>query len=214
MNKKLMIVLVAGLCMIQISGCGNKNKPESTEVNESAVETSTADSDKVDSADIPELPPIEQEEEEDTLEFYEEADLACVLPNGFSAYDGEEGVYVYRTYPKDLSTISYVISEGDENITKMSKEEYVDMIEADFLDVYGDNVQIKINSYERIKVDRRDGLKVKLEYEFKGVEYEQLIYIIYNGDETHHLNFTQEKGAGWMDEFEETGNTISFQARN
>lgn len=214
MNKKLMIVLVAGLCMMQISGCGNKNKQESTEVNESAVETSTADSDKVDSADIPELPSIEQEIEDDTPEFFEEADLACALPNGFSAYEGEEGVYVYRTYPKDLSTISYVISEGDENITKMPKEEYVDMLEADFLDVYGDDVQIKINTYERIKVDKRDGLKVKLEYEFKGVEYEQLIYIIYNGDETHHLNFTQEKGAGWMDEFEETGNTLSFQARN
>lgn len=213
MNKKLMIVLVAGLCMMQISGCGNKNKQESTGTNESAVESSTADSNKVDSAEVPEIPIFNQPEEDGAPAFFEEADLACALPDGFVEYDGGEGIYVYKTYPKDVSTISHVISEGDENITEMSQEEYKDMLEADFLDAYGDNVQIKINTYEKIKVDKRSGLKIKLEYTFKNVEYEQLIYIIYNGNETHHLNFLQEKGGGWMEKFEESASTITFAAR-
>lgn len=213
MNKKLMIVLVAGLWMMQISGCGNKNVQESTEVNESAVENSTADSDKVDSANIPEIPVPDLTEGDNTPAVFGEADLACVLPDGFIEYDGEEGVYVYKTYPKDISTISYVISEGDEDITQMSQDEYKSMLEADFLKTYGDDVKILINSYEKIKVDGRSGLKIKLEYKFKGVDYEQLIYIIYNGNETHNLDFTQEKGGGWMEKFEESGKSLSFEER-
>lgn len=213
MNKKLMIVLVAGLCMMQISGCGNRNKQESTEINESAVESSTADSDKVDSAEVPEMPAANTAQEDDNAPaFFEEAELACVLPDGFKEYD--EGVYVYKSYPKDISTISHVISEGDEDITVMSEQDYKEMLEADYLAAYGDDVEIKINSYEKIKVDKRNCLKVKLEYKFKGVDYEQLIYLIYNGDETHTLSYTQEKGGDWMDEFEESGQTLSFTKSN
>lgn len=217
MYKKLILLLVTSVLMVQIIGCGNKNNQESTG-NGSAVENSTADSDnsQVDLENIPQI-----SENSDTKQgtvtdeevVYEPADLSCELPNGFEAYEDEEGVYVYKNYPKDSSTISYVISESDEDITKMTRDEYKKLLEDDFLEVYGDDVKININSFEYIKVDKRNGIKIKLEYEFKGVEYEQLNYIIYNGDETHSLNFTQEKGGKWMDDFEKSGDSLHFEPR-
>ncbi|MGN0376942.1 MAG: hypothetical protein ACI4ED_04835 [Suilimivivens sp.] len=214
MYKKLILVLVTGVLMVQIIGCGNKSNQESTG-NESAVGSSTADSDnsQVDLVDITENSDIQQGTEMDEEVVCEPADLSCELPNGFEPYEGEEGVYVYKTYPKDVSTISYVISESDEDITQMTQDEYKKLLEDDFLDAYGDDVKIIINSFENIKVDKRNGIKIKLEYEFKGVEYEQLNYIIYNGDETHSLNFTQEKGEKWMDDFEKCGDSLHFQPR-
>lgn len=210
MYKKLIILLVTMVLMAQVIGCGNKNNHESTEA-ESAVETATADLND----DQPDLPEVSEEAvvpEEDEDVVYEPADLSCELPKGFVAYD-EEGVYVHKSYPTDISTISYVISESDEDITQMSQDEYKKLLEDDFLSAYGDEVKVIIISYENIKVDKRNGLKIKLEYEFKGVEYEQLNYIIYNGDETHSLNFTQEKGEDWMEEFEKSGNSLHFAAR-
>ena len=211
MYKKLILLLVTGILAIQIAGCGNKKNQESTEV-ESAVENSTADSDssQIDLEDWPDLPGTETEAEE---VFYEPADLSCSLPKGFKALDSEEGIYVYKTYPKDISTISYVISENDEDITQMSVDEYKKLLEDDFLDTYGDEVTVNITSYKKINVDGRNGLKIKLSYEFKGVEYEQLNYIFFNGDESHIMCYTQEADAGWMEKFEESGDSLRFVAR-
>ena len=211
MYKKLILLLVTGILAIQIAGCGNKKNQESTEV-ESAVENSTADSDssQIDLEDLPDLPGTETEAEE---VFYEPADLSCSLPKGFKALDGEEGIYVYKTYPKDISTISYVISENDEDITQMSVDEYKKLLEDDFLDTYGDEVTVNITSYKKINVDGRNGLKIKLSYEFKGVEYEQLNYIFFNGDESHIMCYTQEADAGWMEKFEASGDSLRFVAR-
>lgn len=54
----------------------------------------------------------------------------------------------------------------------------------------------------------RSGFSIEL----KGTVYEQLSYNLFNGDETHILTFTQEEGAGWMDDFEKCGESIHFVA--
>lgn len=207
MYKKLILLLTAGLMAAQLLGCGN-NKQESVE-DESAVEISTADSgDKNTSSDIVPVGPSQQYD--DSEDVYEKAEISCSLPKGFKAYEAEEGMYVHKNYPKDLSTISYVISEGDENITEKSKEEYQAMIEDDFDASYGDTVPVTIEQYDRIRIDGRPGLKIRLQYELKGTVYEQLSYNLFNGDETHILTFTQEEGAGWLDDFEKCGESIHF----
>lgn len=207
MYKKLILLLTAGLMAAQLLGCGN-NKQESVE-DESAVEISTADSgDKNTSSDIVPVGPSQQYD--DSEDVYEKAEISCSLPKGFKAYEAEEGMYVHKNYPKDLSTISYVISEGDENITEKSKEEYQAMIEDDFDASYGDTVPATIEQYDRIRIDGRPGLKIRLQYELKGTVYEQLSYNLFNGDETHILTFTQEEGAGWLDDFEKCGESIHF----
>lgn len=206
MLKKLMLLLTTGILAAQLLGCGSGDTGSVDDG--SAVEESAADS--VSDSDVVPVGPSQQYDEEETI--YEKAEIACDLPGGFVAYEEDEGLYVRKNYPTDLSTISYVISEGEEDVTQMTQDEYAQMIEDDLLENYGDDIDVNIAQYARIKIDGRPGVKIRLSYELKGTVYEQLTYMLYNGDETHILTFTQEEGAGWMDDFEESGATIHFVA--
>ncbi|MDE7249275.1 MAG: hypothetical protein K2N82_05180, partial [Lachnospiraceae bacterium] len=108
------------------------------------------------------------------------------------------------------STVTYVIAESDENISDVSQDEFREMMEADFLDTYGDQVNINITNFERIKVNRRSGLRIDMEYEFKGAEYMQTAVMLYNGDESHIINYTQEKDGKWAEEFENSISSLNF----
>lgn len=213
MYRKWMLILVTGMLAAQIVGCSGTGNNETTEVeNESAVDNSTADSDNIQDGTEENIPDGLDGDDEPPMVFGD-ADLTMVLPRGFRAYQNEEGLYVHRNYPSDLSTISYVISESDEDITQMKQEEFTDLLEADYYDVYGDNVEIHVTEYEGIQIDGRHGLRIKFEFEFKGIEYEQLMYAIYNGNETHILNYTQEKDGDWMEEFEKSAASISLRSQ-
>lgn len=216
MYKRIMVFFVTGLLLTQVTGCGDKNAPETAEMNVTVEEIVEVDKEKVSSASVPSdsEDPAETapDAEFDEPAVFEEADLTCILPDGFNEHD-VEGLYVHKNYPTDTATIDYMIVESDEDIMEMAKEEYKEMLEVEFLDRYGDDIEVVINSFEKIRVDGRNGLKVKMEYEFRGTVYEQLIYLIKNGDENHNLSFTQEKDGGWMDEFEKSGDTISFEAK-
>lgn len=205
MYKKLMLMLTCGMLVVSLAGCG-KNNQGSAEVNEeSAVGNSAADSanDSADSVKLPELSPEEEF-------IYEPAELSCSLPKGFVADSNEEGMYVHKSYPKDLSTISYDISDSSEELAWLSQDEYKRLMEEDYLNTYGDEVTINISSYENIVIDHRSGFRIMMSYEFKNMEYEQLTYILFNGDELHNLTFSQEKGKDWMDDFEACAETIHF----
>lgn len=217
MFKRWMLLLITGLFLTQIIGCGNNKNQESTEViEESAVDNTTADSDNVQS-ELEELPPIVEEPEgaatDDEQPVFGEAELVCSIPEGFEAYEGDEGLYVHKSYPSDLSSISYVISESEEDVSAIEKNDYKKMLEEDFYESYGDEVDVSITEYEKIKVDGRNGLKIKLDYAFKGIEYEELIYMIYNGDESHIVCYTQEKDGKWTEEFETSGDSISLKSK-
>lgn len=207
MRKKWMLLLLAGLLLVQTAGCsGKKENQESGEIQAEEPEAGTSDS--VESRTEAESE-VEQTTQEDAIAFHE-AELSCELPKGFQAYPEEEGLYVYKNYPKDISTISYVISESEENITQMSQDEFKRMLEADYQNAYGDQVVIEITQFETITVSKRPGIKVMMAFEFKGVVYEQLMYMLYNGNESHLLCYTQEKGGKWMEEFAASGDTITF----
>lgn len=205
MYKKLILMLTCSMLVVSLAGCG-KNNQESAEVNEeSAVDNSAADSANasVDSVKLPELSP-----EEDFV--YEPAMLACSLPKDFKADSSEEGMWVHKSYPTDLSTITYDISDSSEELKGMSLDVYKRLMEEDFLNTYGDEVTINISSYDNIVIDHRNGFRIMMSYEFKNMEYEQLTYILFNGDELHNLTFSQEKDKGWMDDFEACAETIHF----
>lgn len=219
--KRMMALLVTGVLLSLVTGCGNKNDPEPEEVSvavedivEAEQEIVGAEQEMLSTANVPsdlaDAPEMESESDEPAV--FEEADLSCILPDGFNEHD-VEGVYVHKNYPRDTATIDYLIAESDEDITEMTQEEYKEMLEAELLDRYGDDIDITIENFEKIKVDGRNGLKVKMEFEFRATVYEQLIYMVKNGNENHNLSFTQEKDGGWMDEFEKSGDTISFVAR-
>lgn len=209
MYKRLILMLAFGMLVVSLAGCG-KNRG-SAEVNEeSAVDNSAADSADalVDSVKFPELSPEEEVAEEEVI--YEPAMLACSLPKDFKPDSGEEGLWVHKSYPTELSSISYDISEGSENFSQMTLEEYKSLMEDDYISTYGDAVTLNISVYEKIAIDRRNGFKILMSYELKEIEYEQLTYLLFNGDEIHNLTFTQEKGNDRMDDFEACAETIHF----
>ena len=162
-------------------------------------------------ADSESLPPISFDEEEEYD--YKPAELACSLPKGFTAASGEEGMYLHKSYPQDLSAISYDISDisdSDVNIKQMAMEDYKNIIEEDFLSTYGDVVTVNISTYESIVLDHRSGLKIKMSYNFKSMDYEQLTFLLFNGDELHNLTFTQVGDNDWMEEFEACAENLHF----
>lgn len=206
MYKKLILMLTCSMLVVSLAGCG-KNNQESAEVNEeSAVDNSAADSAHTlpESGSVPGLSPDEEEF------VYEPAELACSLPKGFVPDSEEEGLYVHKSYPKDLSSISYDISDSGEDLTQMTLEEYKRMVEDDYIRTYGDVVTLSISEYENLTVDHRSGLRIKMSYEFKGEEYEQLTYLFSNGDEIHNLTFSQVGDRDWMEDFEASAGTIHF----
>lgn len=216
MRKKLiMALLVVLLCTV--AGCGNKNKDDAEGDGESgAVKITDVEAAAVPGMDNPgensdEAEPVDEVEEvEDTSAFFSSADLLWILPKSFRALDGAEGVYVPRDYPKDTSTVTYVIAESDENISDVSQDEFREMMEADLLDAYGDQVSINITNYQKIKVNRRSGLRIDMEYMLKGTEYRQTAVMIYNGDESHIIYYTQEKDGKWAEEFENSISSLNF----
>lgn len=210
MYKKCLILLMAGM-LIFSAGCGKQgNSVDATE--ESAVDSSTADSntDNVESAKDVNDSNIVEEADPDEEYITAPGDLSCVIPKGFVEEPDEPGLYLHRTYPRDLASISHTIGDADDDITDISSDDFCQMMEDEFLEYYGDEVEIHISEFNRVKVDGRKGLRIKFEYEFKGQGYEVLTYYINNGENFHTLAFTQLEGDDWMDEFEECGETITF----
>lgn len=209
--KKLSIMLIGVMLVLTMTGCGEKKDNSDVTIEESAVGDTAADSDNM-IVETEEIPKADAEINTDQEEYIndESEELTCVLPDGFKEYPDEEGLYVYKNFPKDPSTISYVISESDKT-TEITKESLKADLEADYLEAYGDQVDIEITEFQNIKIDGRKSLSIKMEYEFKGVAYEQLMYVIYNGTDLHVLNFTQEKDGKWSEEFKACADSIAFE---
>ena len=215
MYKKRIMLCVLSLLFL-MTACGNKEKEESSDVTmqKPAVEESAAGSDDTIVEEEEKTEPKEEavEKTEAVQEEYvndESEELTCVLPDGFEAYPEEEGLYVHKSFPKDTATISYVISDSD--ATEITKEKLETDLEADYLDAYGDEVDVIVSQFKEAKIDGRKSVHIKLEYEFKGVEYEQFMCLIYNGADAHVLNFTQEKGGKWTEDFEKCIDSIAFE---
>lgn len=204
-KKKLAIVLALVFMLGLVSSCG-KQSEESLPEESAIVETEDV---QEDNADVETADDVEEEIDETPITF-SDADLLWALPKGFVALEGEEGVYVPKSYPKDTSTITYVIGESDIDISTVPKDEFEQMMEEDYLNTYGDQVDIKISNYEKGSLNGRNTLRIDMEYEFKGTDYEQIEFMIFNGDESHIINFLQEKGGKWMDGFEDSIASMTF----
>lgn len=208
MDKRWLILLLMILITVQITGCAGRETENPSDPGTSAGQEIAED----ESTGTIEFSSWSDEETEEQPEF-KPADLACKIPDGFEEQSDEAGLYLHKSFPEDISSISYIITQTDDAVMKMTKEDYREAYARELYDVYGDEVDIIIHSFEHVKVDQRNAIRIALEYELKGVTYEQLNFMIFNGDEDHIMSYTQEAGGKWMEEFEKCSQTLHFVDR-
>lgn len=147
MKRKItMLLLCCG--MLLFAGCG---KQKAVEEQPQTGQTQ----------DVPQaiLPALTEEETGDTDVYFAPADLTCVLPKGFQDDGDNEGLYVHKSYPTDISTISHVISEEGDDISQWSADDFKAALEQDYYDTYGDHVNIEIVQSDKLTVDGRPGYR-------------------------------------------------------
>ena len=200
--QKRRIVLLISIMLLTMTACGNKSLESSNEAI--AEQTDVEDEPKAD------LTEDNGESNGQEIITFSDGELRWKLPEQFEELEDEEGIYVHRSYPKDISTVSYIILDNDSSFTDITKEEFRSMLEDDIYDTYGDEVDVIVNKYEKGKLNDRNTLRIDFEFQFKGTDYEQIEIIIFNGDETHIINYMQEKGGKWSEEFEKSISSMSF----
>ena len=200
--QKRLIVLLISIMLLTMTACGNKSLESSNE----------AIAEQTDVEDVPKADLTEDNGESNEQEIitFSDGELRWKLPEQFEELEDEEGIYVHKSYPKDISTVSYIILDNDSSFTDITKEEFQSMLEDDIYDTYGDEVDVIVNKYEKGKLNDRNTLRIDFEFQFKGTDYEQIEIIIFNGDETHIINYMQEKGGKWSEEFEKSISSMSF----
>ena len=200
--QKRLIVLLISIMLLTMTACGNKSLESANEAI--AEQTDVEDEPKAD------LTEDNGESNEQEMITFSDGELRWKLPEQFEELEDEEGIYVHKSYPKDISTVSYIILDNDSSFTDITKEEFQSMLEDDIYDTYGDEVDVTVNKYEKGKMNSRNTLRIDFEFQFKGTDYEQIEIIIFNGDETHIINYMQEKGGKWSEEFEKSISSMSF----
>ena len=200
--QKRRIVLLISIMLLTMTACGNKSLESSNEAI--AEQTDVEDEPKAD------LTEDNGESNGQEIITFSDGELRWKLPEQCEELEDEEGIYVHRSYPKDISTVSYIILDNDSSFTDITKEEFQSMLEDDIYDTYGDEVDVIVNKYEKGKLNDRNTLRIDFEFQFKGTDYEQIEIIIFNGDETHIINYMQEKGGKWSEEFEKSISSMSF----
>ena len=208
MDKRWIILRLMILIIVQIAGCTGRETENPLDPGMSAGQEIAED----ESTGTIEFSSWSDEEAWEQPEF-KPADLACKIPDGFEEQSDEAGLYLHKSFPEDISSISYIITQTDDAVMKMTREDYREAYARELYDVYGDEVDIIIHSFEHVKVDQRNAIRITLEYELKGVIYEQLNFMIFNGDEDHIMSYTQEAGGKWMEEFEKCAGTLHFVDR-
>ena len=200
--QKRLIVLLISIMLLTMTACGNKSLESANE----------AIAEQTDVEDVPKADLTENNGESNEQEMitFSDGELRWKLPEQFEELEDEEGIYVHKSYPKDISTVSYIILDNDSSFTDITKEEFQSMLEDDIYDTYGDEVDVIVNKYEKGKLNDRNTLRIDFEFQFKGTDYEQIEIIIFNGDETHIINYMQEKGGKWSEEFEKSISSMSF----
>lgn len=200
--QKRLIVLLISIMLLTMTACGNKSLESANE----------AIAEQTDVEDVPKADLTENNGESNEQEIitFSDGELRWKLPEQFEELEDEEGIYVHKSYPQDISTVSYIILDNDSSFTDITKEEFRSMLEDDIYDTYGDEVDVIVNKYEKGKLNDRNTLRIDFEFQFKGTDYEQIEIIIFNGDETHIINYMQEKGGKWSEEFEKSISSMSF----
>ena len=212
MNKRTILIVLA-LTLTLLSGCSEKQQKE-TEIAP-ATETSVAGISESGDEEIGTQEAQDGETDEQTTEAQIEesiGNLILGLPEDFVAYEGEEGLYVCKTYPREIACISFMVAEydGEKDIT--DKVDYTEQLIKTFLDSYGEVVTVDVNDFWQYEVDGREVVEIESAYTLLGSAYEQLQLLIYDeeGKQQYNITYMQETGNKWMNAFRRSAESISF----
>lgn len=199
--KKLKASFLIALISLSVMACGKEKAVENTTTQSKPANTTIRE------VNVESIAAPYEEESEYT---FAPAELVCTIPDGFSEsdYDGE---YLYKTYPKDVSSINQVISESDEDPTLKTQDEFVQELQAEYKSAYGEDIAINVTQYDNIVVDNRPGLWIMYNFDFRGEDYNVLMVILYNGTESNYVTYLQGPGADWMEAFVNSAMSISLK---
>lgn len=132
------------------------------------------------------------------------------LPEGFTEVEDMPGMYVTKRYPIDASTIYYVEMDKDISMQLMTEETFLMQMQNNFEQIYGMDVDIDLQSYEKIEIDGYPAFKILCSYTVDDIEITQLEYTI-NADKSYVITYSQTHEYDRMEEFEASAATIHVE---
>ncbi len=132
------------------------------------------------------------------------------LPEGFAESEEVSGMYIKERYPLDASTISYAVMEQDMALQLLDEDAFREQTQESLRQVYGDGVEVGIDSFESIKVSGYPAFRIKCHYQVESINITQLAYII-NADKTYAITYSQTSDYDYMEEYEASAATIRVQ---
>lgn len=213
------------LSMILLNGCGSE--PAVDETMQTQQESDTVQSEDL-QADVLQPGAVQDEEldsetkEELVAQLLEDKNMdtsilkyskktQCVftLPEGFEEAEDLPGLYLNEHYPTDASTIYYVELEKDTALQLMSENTFKDNMESELRNSYGSEVNINIETFEKIEIDGFASFRILYDYISGGIKFTQLQYII-NAEKTYVITYSQTDEYDRMEEFEASAGTIQI----
>lgn len=135
------------------------------------------------------------------------------LPEDFIEVEDIPGMYVTKRYPIDASNIYYAEMDKDISMQLMTEETYVEQIEENFRNHYDMEIDVNLQSFEKIRISGHPAFRILCSYIVDGVEITQLEYVI-NADKSYVVTYSQTDEYYRMDEFEASAATIALELEN
>lgn len=132
------------------------------------------------------------------------------LPEDFIEVEDIPGMYVTKRYPIDASTIYYAEMDKDISMQLMTEESYVEQMESNFKNHYDIDVDVNLQSFEKIRISGHPAFRILCSYTVDGVEITQLAYVI-NANKSYVVTYSQTDEYYRMDEFEASAATIELE---
>lgn len=132
------------------------------------------------------------------------------LPEAFAESEDIEGMYVTKRYPIDASTIYYVALGRDVALQLMTEETFKEQAEGNFRREYGEDIEVHIDSFERIQIDGCPAFRILCHYQVGDTKMTQLEYAI-NADKSYVITYSQTDDYDRMEEYEASAETIHLE---
>ena len=241
MRKKRIIICALALAAL-LGGCGKEPEAQETlsqgaaagadqagetSENEDAAADGTADSAGSGEQQAENLEIDEAMKEELTAQLLMENELdisiigeegttnrcTFALPEDFIEVEDIPGMYVTKRYPIDASNIYYAEMDKDISMQLMTEDTYVEQIEENFRNQYDMEIDVNLQSFEKIKISGHPAFRILCSYVVDGVEITQLEYVIH-ADKSYVVAYSQTDEYYRMDEFEASAATIALELEN